>query len=72
MEVGGFRRGGPPMTSDVFCPECEERLPADAPRGLSPACLLRAEGRGVSAIARATGLSRPTIDSILATMQEAS
>ena len=30
------------MTSDLTCPECGERLPADAPRGLCPACLLKA------------------------------
>ena len=29
------------MTSDLTCPECGERLPADAPRGHCPACLLR-------------------------------
>jgi hypothetical protein len=30
------------MISDLTCPECGERLPADAPRGHCPACLLKA------------------------------
>src|SRR5262249_28586191 len=34
------------MARDATCPECGARLPAAAPRGLCPACLLR---RGLDA-----------------------
>jgi hypothetical protein len=45
------------MTSDLTCPECDEPLPADAPRGLCPACLLRA---GLLDTSSADGLSEVT------------
>jgi eukaryotic-like serine/threonine-protein kinase len=36
------------MTTSAICPECGEELPADAPRGHCPACLLRAGLGGTS------------------------
>ena len=31
------------MTPDDICPDCGEIVPADAPRGLCPACLMGAD-----------------------------